>query len=146
MTRTILAAVLLLSTSLVACVADAPDPDPTGDPDQQGLAGGLPTMPNGEALPIDLPYDIKMSIGDTYQPIFDAFAEKGAVPLYATVDMTDAVWRADELRDGTPFTITDADCTHDGNRDVGRDRVEVTWEDASGARQTDHLDLRYCEE
>lgn len=149
MSRLALVVTILLSTSLAACVADpAPDPDPSGSPShpQSGLAGGLPTTPSGEPLEIDLPYDIKMVLGETYQPVFDAFAEKGAVPLYVTVDMAGATWRADELRDGTPFTITEADCTHEGNRDVGRDRVEVTWEDADGARSTDHLDLRYCED
>lgn len=40
--------------------------------------------------------------------------------------------------------MTDADCTHVGNRDVGRDRVVVTWTNANGSTQSDHLDIRYC--
>jgi hypothetical protein len=96
---------------------------------------------------IDLPYDIKMALGETYTPILDAFAEKGAVPTGTiTLEMDGSDWRLAELEANTPFTITQEDCDHEGNRDVGRDRVFVTWETPGGGSETDHLDLRYCEE
>jgi hypothetical protein len=50
-----------------------------------------------------------------------------------------------KLQAGTPFLVSEDDCTHAGNRDVGRDRVIVTWQDtAASATQSDHLDIRYC--
>lgn len=93
----------------------------------------------------DLPYDAKVSLGQTWK-LADAFAEKGPQPpRVVDVTMEGTPWRLAELNAGTPFTITQADCDHTGNRDVGRDRVFVTWENADGSRETDHLDMRYCE-
>lgn len=53
-------------------------------------------------------------------------------------------WRLAELQAGTRFTVTEADCTHEGNRDVGRDRIFVAWVNADGSTDLDHVDLRYC--
>jgi hypothetical protein len=96
----------------------------------------------------DLPYDIKMQGNRAYTPIVDAFAEKGGQPaaiLSVEMDGGGAGWRLAELQSGATFTITGADCTHVGNRDVGRDRVIVTWQSSDGHTESDHLDLRYCE-
>lgn len=96
----------------------------------------------------DLPYDIKMQGNKAYTPIVDAFAEKGGQPaaiLSVEMDGGGAGWRLAELQSGATFTITSADCTHVGNRDVGRDRVIVTWQTSDGHTESDHLDLRYCE-
>lgn len=96
----------------------------------------------------DLPYDIEMDLGQAYTPIADAFAERGAQPeaiLSVEMDGGGAGWRLAELQAGATFTVTDADCAHAGNRDAGRDRVIVTWR-ADGHVESDHLDLRYCEE
>lgn len=101
---------------------------------------------DGDSDEVDLPYDIKPQLGDSVSPIIDAFAEKGAQPA-AIVDVTmdGGSWRLAELQNGDAFTVTDADCSHAGNRDVGRDRVFVTWQNADGSTETDHLDIRYCD-
>jgi hypothetical protein len=93
----------------------------------------------------DLPYDVKPQLGATTNPVVDAFMEKsGAVPASFTVDMNGASWRATEIQSSTPFVVTADDCSHAGNRDVGRDRVFVMW-DGTNSTQTDHLDIRYCD-
>lgn len=94
----------------------------------------------------DLPYDIRPQLGATTTPILDAFASKGAAPAAITsVVMEGGSWRLAELQAGTPFVVTQADCEHPGNRDVGRDRVFVTWTNTTGGTsETDHLDIRYC--
>ena len=97
----------------------------------------------------ELPYDIRPALGATTQPIRDAFAENGGAQPASidSVTMDGGSWRLTELQAGTPFLVTEADCTHAGNRDVGRDRVIVTWRDsASAATQVDHLDIRYCKQ
>lgn len=90
-----------------------------------------------------LPYDIRPALGSTTNPVADAFASQGAQPT-AILSVTGATWRSAELAAGTPFVVTDADCSHAGNRDLGRDRVIVTWATADGATHSDHLDIRYC--
>jgi hypothetical protein len=126
------------------------DDDTSGDSDDDGVddnddcdehPGGDDDDDHGD---VDLPYDIKMKRGDTYTPVVDAFAEKGAQPAQI-ISITGATWRASELAAGTPFAITQADCDHAGNRDQGRDRVIVRWKNADGSSQSDHLDLRYCD-
>jgi len=94
----------------------------------------------------DLPYDVQPALGSTARPIQDAFAENGVQPdSIEAVAMDGSTWRLAELQAGTPFLVTEDDCTHAGNRDVGRDRVIVTWRDtAAAATQSDHLDIRYC--
>jgi hypothetical protein len=97
----------------------------------------------GEA---ELPYDIKPQLDATVTPIADAFAAQGVAPASIdSVTLDGDSWRLAELQAGTPFVVTTADCTHAGNRDVGRDRVIVTWTNADGTSASDHLDLRYCE-
>ncbi len=96
----------------------------------------------------ELPYDIRMAPGQSYTPIADAFAEKGGQPaaiLSVEMEGGGAGWRLAELQSGATFTVTDADCAHQGNKDVGRDRVFITWQNADGTSETDHLDLRYCD-
>lgn len=92
----------------------------------------------------DLPYDVRPQVGQTFR-LLDAFLLKGAPPkAVLDVTMDGGSWRLDELKAGSPFVITQADCDHAGNRDVGRDRIFVTWQNADGSKQTDHLDMRYC--
>ena len=94
----------------------------------------------------ELPYDVKPQLGSTATPILDAFAERGGTaPTIVSVTMDGGTWRLTELQNSTPFVVTNDDCTHDGNRDVGRDRVFVTWQTTTGTA-TDHLDIRYCEQ
>lgn len=97
---------------------------------------------------VDLPYDVKPQLGDTTTPIADAFAEKGAQPAAIVSVVMDGggSWRLSELQAGTSFVVTQADCDHEGNRDTGRDRVIVTWMNLDGSTESDHLDLRYCEQ
>jgi hypothetical protein len=100
----------------------------------------------GDGDEAELPYDIKMQQGQMYAPILDAFAEEdGAAPQIVSVTFDGGgSWRATELTAGVSFTITADDCAHAGNRDVGRDRVIVTWQNSDGTTESDHLDLRYC--
>lgn len=95
---------------------------------------------------VDLPYAIEPQLGDTTTPIVDAFAEKGAQPASIVSVTMDGggTWRLAELQAGASFVVTQADCDHVGNRDVGRDRVIVTWTNTDGSTDSDHLDIRYC--
>lgn len=130
--------------------SDGSDDDDDGDSDDDGISDDRDCDEHpgedgdDDSSGVDLPYDIKMSLGQSYSPIADAFAEKGAQPA-AILSVTGATWRAAELSAGTPFVITTDDCEHAGNRDVGRDRVIVSWQNADGSTDADHLDLRYCE-
>jgi hypothetical protein len=119
------------------------DSDGDGIPDDQDCDN----QPGEDNNPRpDLPYDVRPALGSTARPIQDAFAEKGVQPaVIETVTMDGGTWRLAELQAGTPFLVSEDDCTHAGNRDVGRDRVIVTWQDtAASATQSDHLDIRYC--
>ena len=81
----------------------------------------------------------------TTQPIIDAFASEGAQPLSIdSVTLDNGSWRLAELQAGTPFVVTADDCAHQGNRDIGRDRVVVTWTNGDQSTHSDHLDIRYC--
>ncbi|HET7504286.1 MAG TPA: hypothetical protein VFK02_24865 [Kofleriaceae bacterium] len=93
-----------------------------------------------------LPYDVRPQLGATTRPVLDAFASRGGqVPAIVSVTMEGGTWRLAELQAGTAFTVTQDDCDHQGNRDIGRDRVVVTWTNADGSQATDHLDIRYCD-
>jgi hypothetical protein len=95
---------------------------------------------------VDLPYDVKPQVGEMFR-LSDAFLEKGALPAAIVSVEFDGGgdWRAAELQGDVAFEITQEDCDHEGNRDVGRDRVNITWTTANGDEETDHLDIRYCE-
>lgn len=143
----------LLVVALLASCAE--EEDTSRSPDE--LVGGVPPAgsdPDGDGVvnPVaeaDLPYDVRMALGETHNPVIDAFMEKGGLPAaLVAVEMDDGGdgWRLSELRAAVPYTITQEDCDHEGNRDVGRDRVNITWRNPDGSEETDHLDLRYCEE
>jgi len=146
-------------------VAQSDDVD--GPDDDGGPAGG--TCAASEP---DLPYDVKIQCGDSVIPVVAAFREKnGANVQFAPAPGTTAdcpfliegaVIRADEVASCTAFVATADDAAAEGNRDAGRDRVEVTWcwfknlstdHDgeccvAPGAEEsieceTDHLDIRF---
>jgi len=123
---------------------DEADDDDDGVPDDEDCDHHPGEDHDGDSGGVDLPYDIRLSLGQTTTPIHDAFAEEGAQPA-SIVSVTGATWRLTELQAGTPFAVTADDCSHAGNRDVGRDRVVVTWKNADGSVHADHLDLRYCE-
>lgn len=92
-----------------------------------------------------LPYDIRPKLGATTKPVIDAFAAEGTQPAaIVSITMSGGTWRLTELQAGTAFVVTQADCDHAGNREVGRDRVVVTWKNADQTQHTDHLDIRYC--
>jgi len=92
-----------------------------------------------------LPYDVRPQLGATTTPVVDAFKENGGTPpTIVSVSMDGGSWRLAELQAGTAFVVTQDDCDHAGNRDVGRDRVIVTWQLADGSTDSDHLDIRYC--
>ena len=95
---------------------------------------------------VDLPYDVKPQLGEMFR-LSDAFLEKGPLPAAIVSVEFDGGgdWRAAELQGDVAFEITQEDCDHEGNRDVGRDRVNITWATADGGEETDHLDIRYCE-
>jgi hypothetical protein len=93
----------------------------------------------------DLPYNVKLALGQSFQ-LSDAFLEKGPKPaavLSVTLDGGDH--RLAELSADTPFVVSAEDCSHVGNRDVGRDRLIITWQNADGSVETDHMEIRYCD-
>ena len=123
----------------------------------------------------DLPYDVKIQCGDSVIPVVAAFREKngpdvqfapapGASPECPFL-IEGGVIRAGEIASCAPFVATAEDAATPGNRDAGRDRVEVTWcwyqtltSDHDGTCcvppaaeeliqcETDHLDIRfYCD-
>jgi len=122
----------------------ASDSDGDGIPDGQDCDN----LHDGDNDTSDgLPYDIEPQLGATTTPIVDAFmARGGTVPTIIGITMADPTWRFAELQASTPFVVAQSDCDHIGNRDVGRDRVFVTWQTSSGLMQTDHLDIRYCKD
>jgi hypothetical protein len=94
----------------------------------------------------DLPCDAKIPLGASYK-LSDSFLEKGPVPS-AILSVTmegGGTWHLAELQADTSFVVTQADCSHVGNRDAGRDRIVVTWRNADGSTDSDHLDLRSCD-
>jgi hypothetical protein len=142
------------------------DTDGDGEPHDVDHADQVGTDPNdddGDGIPNDqdcdehpgedhdkdggqLPYDVRPQLGSTTTPIVDAFKENGGtVPTIVSVSMDGGSWRLAELQAGTAFVVTQDDCNHAGNRDVGRDRVIVTWKLTDGSTDSDHLDIRYCD-
>ena len=154
--------------SEVAQGDDVGDPDGGGgDDDDDGPEGGA-----CYAEEPDLPYDVKIQCGDPVIPVVAAFREKNGPDVAfapapgSTADcpflIEGAVIRAGEVASCAPFVATATDATTQGNRDAGRDRVEVTWcwyqsldEGADGdccvppsagdavECETDHLDIRF---
>lgn len=94
----------------------------------------------------DLPYNWELELGDTVL-LEDAFLLEGPAPaeiVDVNMDEWGGDWRLDELASGTPFEVTEEDCEHEGNKDVGKDRIEITWVHPDGTEETDHMTLRYC--
>jgi hypothetical protein len=119
-------------------ICDDGDDDPGDD---AGEDGGSSDGDEGEA---DLPYDVRLEIGDTFT-LIEAFDEKGVRPSeILDVEMDGSTWRLEELRSGTSFVVSQDDCDHEGNRGPARDRIFVAWTNPNGTRAIDHLDLRYC--
>lgn len=145
---------------------DAGDRDGGHDDDGDGGPGACHA---GEP---DLPYDIEIQCGDAVIPVIAAFREKNGPALTfapapgANRDcpflIEGAVIRADQVASCAAFVATAADAAAQGNRDAGRDRVDVTWcwyrtlaEGAGGECcvppsagdaiecETDHLDIRF---
>ena len=154
--------------SEVAQGDDAGDRDGGHDDDDGGQDGGA-----CHADEPDLPYDVKIQCGDSVIPVVAAFREKNGPAVTfapapgATADcpflIEGAVIRADEVASCAAFVATATDANTPGNRDAGRDRVEVTWcwyqtlaEGADGdccvppaagdaiECETDHLDIRFA--
>jgi hypothetical protein len=122
---------------------DGSDADDDGIPNSEDCDTHEGEDDGGGSTGAQLPYDVKPQLGATATPIADAFAAEGQQPA-SIVSVTGATWRAAELSAGTAFVVTQADCDHQGNRDIGRDRVVVTWTNADGSTASDHLDIRYC--
>jgi hypothetical protein len=121
--------------------------DDNGDHDNDGIPDNddCDEHPGEDAHRQGLPYDIRPQLGATTSPILDAFAARGGqAPQVVSVAMQGGTWRLAELQAGTAFVVTQADCTHAGNRDTGRDRVTVTWKNTDQSTSSDHLDIRYC--
>ena len=120
---------------------DCDDEDTDGDTDTDGDDEDTDDD-EGEA---DLPYALEVDLGDIVD-LNDAFLEEGPLPA-AVLEITmedGGDWRLDEFRLGIPFIVTEEDCEHEGNRDTGRDRLFVTWQNDDGSEDTDHIDIRYC--
>jgi hypothetical protein len=106
-------------------------------------SGSGSTSADGDSCYSDLPYDAKLPVGATYF-LEQSFWEKGPSPAKIIKVEVEGGWREAELKANTPFVVTQADCDHQGNKDVGRDRIFVTWQNFDGSTETDHLDMRYC--
>ncbi len=118
-----------------------PRADASGGPLSSSSGSGETGDPQGSA---SLPFDLEVDLGDTVL-LLDAFALGGPLPaeiLDVTMDGGD--WRLDELAGGVPFTVTQADCDHEGDHGPGRDRMTVTWENADASQGSDEVDVRYC--
>jgi hypothetical protein len=114
----------------------------SGAPNSVCVPGGGGNDDGEEA---DLPYNVKLALGQTFQ-LSDAFLEKGPKPAAVlSVTMDGGDHRLAELSADTPFVVSAEDCSHAGNRDVGRDRLIITWQNADGSVETDHMELRYCD-
>jgi hypothetical protein len=113
------------------------DEETTGDGDTGGDT-------DAEIEDADLPYNFRVELGDQVL-LEDAFLQKGAPPA-AIIDvvMPDGNWRLAELAGEIPFVVDQADCDHEGNRDIGRDRIWVTWQNGDGSIDEDHMTIRYC--
>lgn len=93
----------------------------------------------------DLPYNWNLSVGRTVR-LADAFLEKGApAKAIVSVTMEGTPWHLTELQTGASITVTQADCDHEGNHGTGRDRIVLTWENADGSKETDHMTIRWCD-
>lgn len=94
----------------------------------------------------DLPYNVKPGVGTTFT-LVDVFLVKGPPPAaILDVTMESPEWHLQELRTNAPITVTQADCDHEGNKGKGRDRAFVTWRNADGSVETDHFEIRYCDD
>jgi hypothetical protein len=123
------------------------DDGDSGDRDGDGIADDhdCDEHPGEDADREELPYDVRPQLGAMTRPVIDAFAARGGrLPEIVSITMSGGSWRLTELKAGTAFVVTKADCDHAGNRDIGRDRVVVTWKTAAGGTASDHLDIRYC--
>lgn len=130
--------------SAAADSGDDHDGDGISDQDDCDEHAGEDDDHDGTEL--ELPYDVRPQLGATTRPIIDAFAAGGGQPAQiVSVTMEGGTWRLAELQAGTAFVVTQADCDHAGNRDIGRDRVVVTWSNADQSQSSDHLDIRYCD-
>ncbi|HZJ61976.1 MAG TPA: hypothetical protein VFD36_00520, partial [Kofleriaceae bacterium] len=66
----------------------------------------------------ELPYDVRPQLGAMTRPVIDAFAARGGqLPEIVSITMAGGSWRLTELKAGTAFVVTKADCDHAGNRD-----------------------------
>lgn len=93
----------------------------------------------------DLPYHVDPALGVRFA-LADAFAEEGPQPAEVlSLEMPEVQWRLAELRAGTPFEVTRADCEHEGNSGRGRDRIYISWRNADGSVELDHFEIRYCD-
>lgn len=124
---------------------DAPDGGTDDDDDDGDDTPDAGTDDRDDAGRADLPYHVDPALGSSFA-LGDAFLEKGAAPARILSVEVEGGWRAAELSAGERFTITEADCSHAGNKGTGRDRIFVAWENADGSQELDHFELRYCDD
>jgi hypothetical protein len=124
---------------------DDDTPDASTDDDDSDDAPDAGTDDDDDATRADLPYHVDPALGSSFA-LGDAFLEKGAAPARILSVQVEGGWRAAELSSGERFTITEADCSHAGNKGSGRDRIFVAWENADGSQELDHFELRYCDD
>jgi hypothetical protein len=118
---------------------DTGDDEDTGDGGDTGADTGL-----DEEEEADLPYNFRVELGDSVL-LLDAFLEEGPAPAaILSVEMPDGDWRLAELQAEIPFVVDESDCDHEGNKDIGRDRIWITWMNANGSTDSDHMTIRYC--
>jgi hypothetical protein len=123
--------------------SDSSESSPASGSTTVSTCGGGSSSTDGDSCYSDLPYDAKLPVGATYF-LEQSFWEKGPSPAKIIKVEVEGGWRAAELASNSPFVVTQADCDHQGNKDQGRDRIFVTWQNFDGSTETDHLDMRYC--
>lgn len=101
---------------------------------------------DGDDGAADVPYNYDVTLGEEVS-LMHAFLQEGPAPLeIVSVTMSEGGdWRLAELASGTPFIVTQEDCDHEGNRDIGSDRIELSWVNPDGSTASDHMTIRYCD-
>ncbi|MBI2374941.1 MAG: hypothetical protein HYV07_13175 [Deltaproteobacteria bacterium] len=118
--------------------------DGAGEPSGESTDESAGSSSDSDAR-AELPCNISVPEGSTFK-LSDAFLTEGPAPAaILEVQMDGDPWRLEELQTDTPFIVTADDCAHRGNRDVGRDRLFVLWQNLDGSVELEHIDVRYCD-
>jgi hypothetical protein len=136
------------ATDDVPSSSDDGGSDDGSSSDDSGSSDDCSTDDDGadEDEAADLPYNYDVALGDVVL-LADIFAEEGPQPAAVTsLEPREGDWRLVELVGGVAFEVTQDDCDHEGSEGTGRDRFDITWQNADGSIESDHFTIRYCED